>query len=639
MTPHFSRRKRDIVRNIVGNVLEKLRGLTKQQKIILSFGGAIGLIVLCIGIGLLCYPLGNEQTGQTEKEDEIIVIEEQEVESQEDSVPKSRKISFLATSVEKDAKIKIVDETEALVTGVAFRITITSNQEEQGKEYADEDMDGIIHITELNAGEYTVRLHETEGFVIAENPVSVVVKDKIEYKKVDVKNEIKKESEVNVKKEDALTQKPQQSNKEESKVEDTVKYVKSSKNEIVVAKENVDYSDFPSANVSENRKQETIVNGTTVTVPESAMLYSQGGEQSRKCLITAEIGGQQQSIHKVGWKENSSGVFTFVQESETSVLLMAEQEGTTELSFIVEYEDGFSRSLQSKEIKISVTVSPLTDDKTQMKDKEGYLLYLDKENKQPAMIKDYHADKEFYTTKYTGWQTIGDNKYYFDENCKAVTGTQIIEGVRYRFNEDGTIIPEQKGIDVSKWNGTIDWNAVAKAGIDFAIIRVGYRGYSAGTLVEDPYFKDNIKGAAKAGIKVGLYFYSQAITEIEAVEEASMAISLVSGYKLQLPIYFDTEYVEGGRANSLTASDRTAITKAFCETVRNAGYKAGIYSNYYWLRDNLNMSELNQYYVWVAHYAEQCGYPGKYDMWQYTSSGSVSGIKGRVDMNISYVTY
>ena len=626
------------MKRILGKIIEKTRGLTKKQKVVWGISGSLFFLILCVVIGLLCYPMGSEPATQLKEDDDKIVIEENDSETDEEISKEPKKISFTGTSIEKDLKIKIVDESGTLVTGINFLITLTFEKDEQMQEYTDDDMDGIIHITDMIAGNYTVKLHEVEGFVIEENLIAMTVKDKIEYKKVDVNNEIKKESEVNVKKEDALTQKPQQGSQEEA-VKDTVKYLESSKQEVVITKEDVDYSNFPSANVSENKKHGEILNLATVSVPESIMLYSQGGDQSKTCLVTAEIDGQEQVIHQLLWKEDTQGIFTISQQSETTVLLTAAQEGTTELSLIVVYEDSVTRSLQEKNIRVSVTVSVLSDDKTQIKDKEGNPVYLDKENKQPAMIKDYSSDTEFYVTQYTGWQTIDEKTYYYNENHKHVTGTQIIGGVRYRFDEEGSLIPEQRGIDVSKWNGTIDWKAVAKAGIDFAVIRVGYRGYSAGTLVEDPYFKKNIDGATKAGIKVGIYFYSQAITEAEAVEEASMAIALLSGYKLQLPIYFDTEYVSGGRANSLTVSQRTVIAKAFCETVKNAGYKAGIYSNYYWLRDNLNMSELNHYYVWVAHYNDKCGYPGKYDMWQYTDMGKVSGINGNVDLNISYVNY
>ncbi len=626
------------MRNLLGKINDKIRELTKRQRIILGVIGATLLIILCLAIGIACFPMSSEpiEVEQTEDKTGVIVEEIQDPAPQEENIG-PRKISFSGTSIEKDLKIKIVDEADALVTGTAFKVTVTAQKKTQGKEYTDEDMDGIIHITEMTAGKYTVQLHGAEGFIIVENDILMTVRGKIEYKKVDVKNEIKKESEVDIKKEEAPTQKP----KEESKLQDTVTLLESKKEDVVVAKDNVDLSNFPQASASDAKRQETIIDTTYVEVPESIVLYSDGGEQSRTFLLTLVVSDDKQMIKGCSWEKDAEGVFTFEKKEDSTITITAVQTGEANLRLLVDYEDATAGVSRQKQINIAITVLEVTDDKTPLTDKEGTLLYLDKGKKEPAKVRDYSLYNEFYTTKYTGWQTIGGKLYYFDANHKAVKGIQVIGGGRYTFGEDGVLLKsqEQRGIDVSKWNGNIDWNAVANAGIDFAIIRAGNRGTSTGALIEDSYFKKNIEGATKAGIKVGVYIYSQAITEAEAVEEASMAISLVAGYKLHLPIYFDTEEYKDGRANKLSVVQRTAIAKAFCETVRNAGYMPGIYSNYYWLRDNLNMSQLEMYSVWVAHYATSCGYPGRYDMWQYTSSGSVPGIKGKVDLNISYVAY
>lgn len=626
------------MRNLLGKIIVKIRELTKRQRIILGVLGATLLMIVCLAIGIACFPMNSEpiEVEQTEEKPEVIVEEIQTTAPQEEN-KEPRKISFSGTSIEKDLKIKIVDEADALVTGTAFKVTVTAQKKTQGKEYTDEDTDGIIHITDMTAGKYIVQLHSEEGFIIVENDILMTVKGKIEYKKVDVKNEIKKESEVDIKKEEAPTQKP----KEESKLKDTVKLLESKKEDVVVTKEKVDFSNFPQASASENKRQETILNTTYVEVPEYIALYSDGGEQSKIFRLNLSVSGDKQIIQRYSWKNDNESVFAFTENEDNSVTITAVQTGSANLGLLVDYEDAVAGMRGQKEINIAITVSEVTDDKTPLKDKEGTLLYLDTDKKEPAKVKDYGLYNEFYTTKYTGWQTIDGKLYYFDEKHNSVKGIQVIGGGRYTFGEDGVLLKsqEQRGIDVSKWNGNIDWNAVANAGIDFAIIRAGNRGTSTGALIEDSYFKKNIEGATKAGIKVGVYIYSQAITEAEAVEEASMAISLVAGYKLHLPIYFDTEEYRDGRANKLSVAQRTTIAKAFCETVRNAGYMPGIYSNYYWLRDNLNMSQLEMYSVWVAHYATSCGYPGRYDMWQYTSSGSVPGIKGKVDLNISYVAY
>ena len=206
------------------------------------------------------------------------------------------------------------------------------------------------------------------------------------------------------------------------------------------------------------------------------------------------------------------------------------------------------------------------------------------------------------------------------------------------------------GIDVSKHNGSIDWEQVKKSGIQFAIIRAGNRGYGeAGNMVEDPYFVQNMNGAIANGIKVGVYYFSQAITVEEAIQEAEATLRMIqdNGFagKLSLPIVIDTE-ASGGRADSMTKEQRTTVVKAFCERIKQAGYTPMVYANKSWLKNNLIMSELEQYEVWVAHYVKTddpinnpTDYDGRFEIWQYTSEGSVPGISGNVDIDISYKKY
>lgn len=197
--------------------------------------------------------------------------------------------------------------------------------------------------------------------------------------------------------------------------------------------------------------------------------------------------------------------------------------------------------------------------------------------------------------------------------------------------------PVELGIDVSKWNGEIDWDVVKAEGVDYAIIRCGYRGSSSGWLIEDPYFWQNLQGAKKAGIKVGIYFFTQATTMVEAVEEASMVVTLLGGEAIDYPVFIDTEGAGGnGRADGLDTDTRTIVCESFCKTIENAGYQAGVYASCNWYRNNLNMEKLSGYKIWLAEYRQTPQYEGRYDMWQYTSSGSVAGIEGRVDLNVSY---
>ena len=194
------------------------------------------------------------------------------------------------------------------------------------------------------------------------------------------------------------------------------------------------------------------------------------------------------------------------------------------------------------------------------------------------------------------------------------------------------------GIDVSKWNGSIDWNAVKNSGVNYVIIRVGYRGSSQGALIEDPKFKTNIKGATAAGLKVGVYFFTQAVDEVEAVQEASMVLDRISGYKISYPVFLDVEG-SGGRGDAIDSATRTAVCKAFCNTIKNAGYTPGVYANKTWLTSKMDAGALSGYKIWLAQYAKTPTYTGRYDLWQYRSDGKVSGISGKVDLNISYLGY
>lgn len=194
-------------------------------------------------------------------------------------------------------------------------------------------------------------------------------------------------------------------------------------------------------------------------------------------------------------------------------------------------------------------------------------------------------------------------------------------------------------IDVSKWQGDINW-AKVKGNCDGAIIRAGYRGYgSAGTLATDDCFKTNIKEATAQGIPVGVYFLSQALNESEARKEAEYVLDLIKGYKLTYPVYIDIEYSNAnanGRADGLDKTTRTTNAIAFLDVIKKAGYIPGVYASKHWFEKMLEDSRLSAYTHWVAHYAEKCGYTGKYDMWQYSDSGSVPGISGNVDKNYCY---
>jgi GH25 family lysozyme M1 (1,4-beta-N-acetylmuramidase) len=194
------------------------------------------------------------------------------------------------------------------------------------------------------------------------------------------------------------------------------------------------------------------------------------------------------------------------------------------------------------------------------------------------------------------------------------------------------------GVDVSHHQEEIDWERVKADGIDFAMIRVGYRGAEKGTLQEDAFFRNNITGAAVAGLSVGAYFFSQATSEAEAVEEADYVISALSGAAVTMPVVFDIEEVEGAasRTNDLTPEQVTSFARAFCDRVADAGYTPMIYANTRWFIARMDLKELAGYGKWLAQYFEYPAYPYEFAIWQYTNTGRVDGIKGDVDMNLAF---
>jgi len=239
---------------------------------------------------------------------------------------------------------------------------------------------------------------------------------------------------------------------------------------------------------------------------------------------------------------------------------------------------------------------------------------------------------------YYGWQKLDNNLYYFDEEGEKVTGTQVIQGVRYKFNDSGEKLTGT-GIKVSSLNGKINWKKVKKAGIDFAMIRCGIRGCAGGEWIPDNCLEQNVRGALEAGIRVGIYVFSQAVSEQEAAEEAAMALPFLKKYRIDFPLVVETgranpEY--SGRADGLSAADRSKYLDTFCKKVQQSGYTPMICTDNEWLANNLDLSILKNYPLWLIQYNSEVTYPGAYSVWEYTAKGKVDGIDGEVDMCIIY---
>ncbi len=191
------------------------------------------------------------------------------------------------------------------------------------------------------------------------------------------------------------------------------------------------------------------------------------------------------------------------------------------------------------------------------------------------------------------------------------------------------------GIDVSAFQGNIDWKKVKQSGIDFAIIRLGYRGYESGKLVEDEYAKANLKGAAEAGLRVGAYFFSQALSIQETDEEIAFMLKILGDTKLQMPIVLDWEIpANTARTRNMDAQTLTDIQRHFCGQMRNKGYQPMIYFNWHQSENLYVLHDLEEYPFWLALYQDRMTYPWKVEMWQYSDKGKVPGIQGNVDLNV-----
>ncbi len=605
-----------------------------------------------------------------EDETENVTVITEEVDNTE--------LSVVFISIEQDLKIKFTSVASGrLIKDTEFVVTITG----PGGTFTlkDDDGDGIIHKTGLKPGDYTVSVAAVGDHVFLDVPNQVNVKDKAAYVQIDVAQEIKTESEINVAVEDTAVN----AVVEEVKVTDTVEWVDSTqetkgdtkytqidKNEIkepayamitsdILFAEDGESSSENKAGTEEEEKQEEDKekeeeteqetkeektddkkNVVSITLEKTEVSVKEGESLQVHATAKLEDGTEISEAAKFSYKSKDTAVATVDDKGNVK----GEKGGNTEVTVTFKDEKGNEKSAV---VKVVVNKDAAKDKETKLLDQKGRQVYVkDGENYREATYADYYTASAFYVkdtadVQYTGWQNINGNTYYYDKNGVPVTGDQVIGGITYHFNNDGILAMDKNGIigiDVSKWNGTIDWNAVAASGVKFAIIRCGYRGSTGGALIMDPTFATNIQGAKAAGIKVGIYFFTQAITEVEAIEEASMCISLANTYGISYPIFIDTEG-SGGRADPLNKVARTAIIKAFCETVKSAGYTPGVYASKFWFYDNLDYSQLSSYKIWVAQYASATDFSGHYDIWQHSEKGTVAGINGRVDMNISYMGY
>ena len=224
----------------------------------------------------------------------------------------------------------------------------------------------------------------------------------------------------------------------------------------------------------------------------------------------------------------------------------------------------------------------------------------------------------------------------------AYTGSGLIlEDEYWKVNEQGFRYYDCEGytnvfgIDISEWVEDIDFHAVKEAGVDYVILRVGYRGYETGKFVLDNHLSKYLLYASRAGLKIGVYFVSQAVNAQEAIEEAEYVLDHIRGYRMEMPVFIDLEEVyDEARTDGLTVQDRTEIVRAFCNDLESQGFQAGVYANEAWLLYKLDLDKLDDYDIWLAKYTDTPGTGFPIHMWQFTNEGVIPGTDMWVDFNV-----
>lgn len=280
-------------------------------------------------------------------------------------------------------------------------------------------------------------------------------------------------------------------------------------------------------------------------------------------------------------------------------------------------EEEIIEEVKEEVIAVAVDNSP-EEGLIQEEDKEEEVTFKDKKVTVPkSKVAPVNSAEDAETEKKNGGQSINQDQ------------------ANQMFQNEGVT---SRGIDVSAHQGKINWAQVAASGVDFAMIRVGFRGQTSGGIYEDAYFKTNVAGATANGIKVGIYFYSTAINENEALEEAVWVVRKISTYRITYPVVYDFEDFNSKRCVNVGGAQATSNALTFLSFVQSNGYEPMMYANKSDITNRMSRGAF-QMKFWLAHYTTQTDYAGNYQMWQYTSKGSVPGISGNVDMNIAYFSY
>lgn len=497
--------------------------------------------------------------------------------------PVTLKLDVMTTVETLD--IAVCDENGSAVPGYAFPLEITRT--DGGTHSVATDVNGHYFAEYVVGGEYTVTIRPPEGFV-APTSVRFKVPERLDYRPIENLEELVEVSEV---------------------------------------------SELPTEELQ------------SAPVSEPPLEVEQISTEQEESAALTEVGEKRYLYH---YSVGENGCLLLSDGSESDVMPV-EQGGTLAFGMrkVTRYFDNDGKQLALSDIPEDAV---LWTDYYAEEQSEKVTLIVAPGQPDPAYAITVEEGAPLpVSDRRVGWVEEDGRTYYYSASGRPVTGLKNIDGRLYYFDESGAKA-KALGIDVSYFNSSIDWNAVKAAGMDFAIVRVAGRTWGKGILFEDEdsyrQGKDGgfyLQGAKAAGLKVGAYVYSNAINTNEAVEEASLAIEVLrkSGVTLDMPIYLDLEHsgeYPSGRADRLSFAQRAEIVKAFCTTVENSGYRAGVYASEYFFSRSLHLADVADYDLWYAVYTWDFLPPAfrDFDIWQFTETVRINGMPDFTDMNVIF---
>lgn len=486
------------------------------------------------------------------------------------------KTQLKASSVEKDLYITVCGSDGKAISGQTLTLSVTYPD---GQTYNfNTDTQGDCYLVKLTGGEYTVAMRAQKGYASAA-AIKCTVNEQVEHVQIE-----------NI---EAIV---------------TVK----------------DVSEVPQEEVTPS-SPEAPSPGTAQIITTPDGIYGEGNVLTQETPVLDANGNQ---TYTYTYNVGPNGYLLYRGTQQESNIIPVDENGDGKLDY-GQYFLVPTTPAQGSESELSAG---------------GYYVSVELFGKDNRPVEDYDITATPIMHSHStpvGWHKVDGKMYYYDSNGNKVTGLKKIDGKIYYFDQSG-VRASSVGIDVSFYNDDINWQAIKAEGIDFAIIRLGGRTWRDGELYGDSYTQEYLKEAKNAGIKIGAYFYSTAINSVEAVQEASVALNTLNGISLDMPLFIDMEYsgiYPQGRADNLSTAQRHEVINAFCETVENSGYAAGVYSGENFMKSNLNYSQISQYTVWLASYTSNNRLPNftqRYDIWQFTDRGALAGVKGNVDLNVIF---